>query len=476
MLGTELACAAINDRGIHADDYTYSAERLNTVISTAQTIISTVLGDFSYSIFERGRFSAGASTSRSRRFGDPYFKYKRNRNNPLDVTPRAYPYAKACMDNTPLWHQQGYKLRLVPGNRVTTVPKNSTIDRTIAKEPDMNMYLQLAIGSYIRDRLKLFKINLDSQEHNQDLALQGSIFDDLSTIDLSSASDSISYCLVRDLFPVKWYAILDDLRSPIGQMPDGSVISWEKFSSMGNGFTFELESLLFYAITKAVILVDCRASGTKDIRKYVSHHQLTVYGDDIICHRMFAPSVVAVLDWFGFKTNLEKTFISGPFRESCGKHWYRGVDVTPFYVRRPINSITRVMWLANSIRAWSYDARLGICDPTLYELWRGLVKKYIPKRLRGGKDVHDITCLCSPGKPRDKLQERVDYRMINDVPALLRYFQFNNIASDYVEWDTLDVNECVQLDRIVKAGPVVYGVIPNMTPLHDIPLFPKEIG
>lgn len=363
------------------------------LFSTAQEFISQILGSFTYDVFQGCSFSSGATTSRRREVGAAWFKY----DGKADVTASAFPYARALLAQTPLWSQNVIGVgmstespwRIVPGNAVFTVPKSSDIDRAAAKEPDLNMYLQKGIGNHIRDRLKLFGINLNDQSVNQRLALEGSISQELATVDLSSASDSVTWKLIEQLLPWKWFDVMSDLRSPRGKLPDGTVIEWEMFSSMGNGFTFELESLVFYAITRAVCY-HTRTSG-----------QISVYGDDIIVPVRAAYTLRRVLGWCGFKVNSSKSYWTSPFRESCGKHYYNGLDVTPFYARKPISDVQRLIWFANRLRKWAEVDHL-ICSPETYSLWRSVVNQ-IPSRFHGGKDYESIEALVTPGVPRQKL-------------------------------------------------------------------------
>jgi hypothetical protein len=58
------------------------------------------------------------------------------------------------------------------------------------------------------------------------------------------------------------------------------------------------------------------------------------YGDDIIVPVRYVRSVVSELETFGFKVNASKSFWTGYFRESCGKDYYKGEDVSVVRVRR----------------------------------------------------------------------------------------------------------------------------------------------
>jgi hypothetical protein len=92
---------------------------------------------------------------------------------------------------------------------------------------------------------------------------------------------------------------------------------YAKFSSMGNGATFCIETLLFAAA--------CYAVGSKEF---------SVYGDDVIIETELFEAYKALTGFLGFTINEEKSFTSGPFRESCGGDYYDGIDVTPVYIRQ----------------------------------------------------------------------------------------------------------------------------------------------
>lgn len=199
-------------------------------------------------------------------------------------------------------------------NLLATVPKTFYTGRNIAVEPTINMYLQRGVGDYISNRLKSVGIDLRDQSRNK-IAAQKALFCGYSTLDLQAASDTISLNCVRTLLPDDWYDLLYSLRSHSYLAKDGNLYPYEKFSSQGNGYTFALESLIFTAV--------CRA------------HTDTyfVYGDDIIIPDYAAPSVINTLNELGFELNSEKSFLTGPFYESCGGDYFCGVDITPIYLK-----------------------------------------------------------------------------------------------------------------------------------------------
>ncbi len=287
---------------------------------------------------------------------------------PPSLTYPLLPFARAIKG--PMWANCQHSHEIVEGNRFTTVPKTSKTDRGICIEPTLNVFIQLGIGAYIRKRLKHFGCDLRFQEWNQHLASVAMDYD-LSTIDLSLASDSLSWSVVQTLLPYKWFELLDTVRSHTTQLPNGSFQTLEKFSSMGNGFTFELESLVFLAIVYSIVPEHL-------------HCHCGVYGDDIIVPRTYAKEVVERLKLFGFSVNSEKTFLAGRFFESCGSDWFNGRSCRPFYLRSEPSSKDNPypLKIANRLRLYAKRrGALGYCDGRFRKLWLSLFH-LIPKERR----------------------------------------------------------------------------------------------
>jgi hypothetical protein len=130
------------------------------------------------------------------------------------------------------------------------------------------------------------------------------------------------------LLPGEWYSYLIDIRSPVGELM-GETISYEKISSMGNGYTFALESAIFASIIYGVLKAE---QGT------VKHSDFAVFGDDLIIAKRHSERLIEALSIAGFTINSEKSFLSGPVRESCGTDWFRGRPVRPvFFDTTPTN-------------------------------------------------------------------------------------------------------------------------------------------
>lgn len=266
----------------------------------------------------------------------------------------------------------------VRGNRFTTVPKDCSKDRGIAVEPSINLFYQLGVGRRIRSRL--FRAGIDlthGQEIHRRVACEASIDGHLATIDLKNASDTVSRNLVELLIPRDWFALLDSLRSPT-TLVEGKTVLLEKFSSMGNGFTFELETLIFLGL--------CLAS----IPGSLPGVDVYVYGDDIIIPTDAYSDVVAALNYAGLTVNREKSFHTGQFRESCGGDYFGGKDVRPYFLKEFPREPQHFIRFANGIRH-QIDM-----DPTrshlLRRFWFGL-QDCIPTAIRacrGPKALGDL--------------------------------------------------------------------------------------
>jgi hypothetical protein len=256
------------------------------------------------------------------------------------------------------------EMSLVPGNRIAFVPKTAVTHRTIAIEPLMNVYAQLGLGKLMRRKLRLkCGLDLDDQVPNQEMACRGSIDGSLATIDLSSASDTVARELVRFLLPHEWFERLDLCRSKVGLL-DGKWLRYEKFSSMGNGYTFELETLIFWSL--AISCVKLLELDPFEVR---------VYGDDIIVPSEAYDFLVEVLTFCGFTANSSKSFRDGPFRESCGKDFYDGLEVRPFFQKESLDGVETLFRLANGIRRTAFRRARNLgCDAQLRRPWISVVK------------------------------------------------------------------------------------------------------
>jgi hypothetical protein len=230
-----------------------------------------------------------------------------------------------------------------PFNKITTVPKDGRKDRPIAIEQTGNVYLQLGVGQILRARLRAQGLDLDKQaDTNRSMAMESSRTSELFTMDLSNASDTISAELVEILLPPDWFRLMDSLRAPWGVLPSGEAFRYRKFSSMGNGYTFELETLIFLAVCEGIR----RTYGCRSDR-------FVAFGDDIIGPDYLYLHTKHYLEYAGFRVNSEKSFHGRTgVRESCGVDALDGLNIRPFFVRRVPQFVTEAVGVRNRIRSW----------------------------------------------------------------------------------------------------------------------------
>jgi hypothetical protein len=271
----------------------------------------------------------------------------------------------ACLDSSKAFTSYLSRVTCVQHNKIAFVPKTVKVHRPIAVEPLLNGFVQKGIDLVMRDKLRRIGIDLSDQSLNQRMAREGSLDDSedgFVTIDLSSASDSIAIEVVRNVLPYEWYRLLASIRSE--HYRDSSDVNhpYHKFCSMGNGFCFPLETLLFAAVCSAC---DAGKPGL----------DFMVYGDDIIVRKRYAQAVLQLLSEIGFTVNTGKTFLEGHFRESCGSDWFGGEDVRPYTLDHRLDSLESMFKFLNlsERNRRSKDFFLPV---------RGFIESLIPPRFR----------------------------------------------------------------------------------------------
>lgn len=269
----------------------------------------------------------------------------------------------------------------VDSNKLSYVPKTAEISRTICTEPLLNMLIQQGVGNAM-EQLLAAKCNIQlatQQRINAKLAQIGSLTGEFGTIDLSSASDTISLGLCRELLPPYIMGWLSLCRSPNTLLPSGEKVHLHMVSSMGNAFTFPLQTILFSSVVqgcyRALGIVPVNNS-TGPVARDRDQEYLDigtqwelgqrpgnwgVYGDDIVVRREAYDLVVNLLERFGFKVNLDKSYNVGPFRESCGSDFWKGVNVRGVYCKS-LSTQQDCYSLINRLNVWS--ANHGIPIPT----------------------------------------------------------------------------------------------------------------
>lgn len=332
FLLAEAQCRETNDRL----DSSRPHGLVSVVSHYAQRKITEVLGDVPSISDLMPSFGPGANTSIKGSLASPKSKFTPR----LACSEDMLPFVGDFLAEVPLWvwsqtsnsSPQALfafteEVRMYPeieihDGKLVFVPKDARSKRAIVVEPPLNGFFQKGVGTYIRNRLlQVAGQNLRDQWNNRVGAYLGSINGYLATVDLSMASDTVALLTVFEMLPLGWAEFLSKLRTP-AVTDQGTRVVLEKFSSMGNAFTFELESLIFYSFAYGV----CRALD-------LPLDQVSIYGDDIIIPAEGYPLLIEVLAYYGFTTNVEKSYATGPFRESCGADWLGGLDIRPFYLR-----------------------------------------------------------------------------------------------------------------------------------------------
>lgn len=222
--------------------------------------------------------------------------------------------------------------------KVITVPKTLKGPRIIAVEPLSMQAAQQAVKDYLVKKIEnhsltRWRINFSDQTINQKAALMASIDRQSATLDMSAASDRISYDVVKMMLrsQPQLLELLDATRSRFATVCD-NVFYLKKFASMGSATCFPVESMVFFSIAISSILdYMCLPPTLKNIEDVAN--RIKVYGDDIIIPTTCVPTVMTWLSYFGNRVNVSKSFFTSSFRESCGCDAYTGVNVTPVYLR-----------------------------------------------------------------------------------------------------------------------------------------------
>lgn len=253
---------------------------------------------------------------------------------------------------------------LIKGSKLSFVPKNERISRSICTEPTLNMFYQLGLGEIVTSRLDAyFGIDLSTQpDVNRVMARAGSEGGTWSTIDLASASDTISLHMVRSMLPKSIVQYLEILRSPVTSY-NGRDIPLGMVSSMGNGFTFPLQTAIFAGVVKAAYI----SIGLPFLKgDYVN---FGVFGDDLIIDRRARWRVERLISLLGFIMNADKSFFEGPFRESCGCDYLNGRNIRGCYIRR-LDTLQDSYAAINALNEFSARTALRVVGLMSYLLGR----------------------------------------------------------------------------------------------------------
>lgn len=251
-------------------------------------------------------------------------------------------------------------------SRKKFVAKDVSKSRTICMEPNSYMFFQQCVASSLTRTLRKSCarrfIDIGDQSRNRDLARYGSHSGELDTIDLSSASDSVSVELVRAIFPRKALYYLLATRTSKVRTIIGTIVDVKKFAPMGSALCFPVQCVVFTSVViyaamlrasglpvgaslpkdspwltdvpKSVRRLFRRTPGPRGVTGSALFEPAAIYGDDICVDGSLTQYVTHLLSSLGFSVNIGKSFTgSCAFRESCGGYYHDGEDVTPLRFR-----------------------------------------------------------------------------------------------------------------------------------------------
>jgi len=221
--------------------------------------------------------------------------------------------------------------------KVVLVPKDSRGPRLISCEPLEYQWIQQGLGRKLAEYLEFVStytrhhINFTRQEINRGLAQTSSASQRFATLDLKDASDRVSLELVRRVFErtPELLRALEACRTTETKLPDGRVITLNKYAPMGSALCFPVEAYIFWVVVVSAVI------NGKNMPLENVGRRIFVYGDDIIVPVEWAALSIQGLEAVGLKVNIDKSCITGFFRESCGMDAYKGHPVTPLRLRTP---------------------------------------------------------------------------------------------------------------------------------------------
>lgn len=377
----------------------------------------------------------------------PEFKFAQK----ATLTPNLTSVAPWVVTHYPEWSasmlaiNQHDWFRVVPGDVLFTVPKKFEESRCAMKQAMINIWLTRGIGRTILKRLHS-RAGLDllhQQGENRRLARIGSGTGIFCTLDLTSASDSVCRAPLRSVLSPAWFAWLYSTAARRFRLPTGytsvgfpsktTYRDYEMMSSMGCGFTFELQTALFLAICRSVVpgqwVASTRAGGRCELR----YPHIGVNGDDIIVPTAYAKRVIELLTLFGLTVNVNKSHYNAApgFRESCGGDYLFGVPVRPLFLHKGLDDGSAIVRLANNVLSKAVEVRENHCGDSrfgvtwyrsLHRRLVGFIPTFICRLISTPPEVpNGLWGRCTSSRGPDTLTGQPDnYRVLVATPSVVK--------------------------------------------------------
>jgi hypothetical protein len=284
------------------------------------------------------------------------------------------------------------RINVIEESRIASVlfvPKDSRGPRVISKEPLHVIKPQMAFLTWatgLIERITHNRVNFRDQSINQALAREGSISGNLATLDLKEASDRIARSKTGRLFrnaPGISY-LLKLCRSTSYKLPSGKTGTMNALAGMGSGLTFPMLALSIHLVICTYVSRTLRLP-----YKQVSA-KVYVYGDDLVIPKDWYDLACTALSLYGLKVNQSKSYVKGPFRESCGGDFLLGKEVSPIRLK------------------------LQNCG--------------LPQKLLGGLVLRAVDCISRKSKSREYLGENLVLQLAKHCIELRKMCMFGTAA------------------------------------------------
>lgn len=318
------------------------------------------------------------------------------------------------------------------------VPKSYKTPRIIAESTAYMQYYQQGLRRIATQRLGSSPwaalIKLKDQSINQEWARLGSIEGSYSTIDLSSASDSISRYLAEQIIDRDWFRLLDKWNAAtiVAYIRDPKTMKKKKveypryiFQLSGSGSTFVLESIIFLAIALVATEVCDVFNGTFNDwgkrRKKGSMLLPRTFGDDLIVDSRVFDTLCDILGLLGFTVNSEKSFgIQSDYRESCGSEWYKGMDMSTRYFPRKSLDPSKPEFLESLISLQHRLYGLELTEEWLYAYIERNAPQYCKTRMTSSDPGTECDDLWAEFPYYKKVNPPIDHDRITEAPFDIR--------------------------------------------------------
>lgn len=328
-----------------------------------------------------------------------------------------------CHELHELDHRQVSLPKLRRICRAITVPKDFRRDRVIAVEPKELMYVQQGLKAYLYTRLASASGGeIEFQDQARHCALLRD--PDYASLDLSDASDMVSYKLCRRLIPGAWFTVLSKLRSQL-VLIDGELVRARAMFTMGNALCFPIEALVHYIAVRRVV---------------PSYYRVSVYGDDLIVPRKYAIWVMEVLREMGLKPSPSKSCYRTSFKESCGLDLFKDRVITPAYLRLERSGITNAQTALQLVSFQKHHWENGWIHSSRMVL--DAINSFTPLPQTPTPHPWKLGGSGTTGRRRyNTLLQRLEYRIPQEVTHRTIQLQGWDALTSYFQTGTIEVVE-----------------------------------